>query len=122
MFPLCSACAETMNQGTHSDEQRCMLRTWVVDKVRKTIEMVYGLVDVFEFSEYKLTRCDKGTNSEGLFAEHVNMFLKLKQESSGYRSWVQSGEDEDRYIEDYRRAEGIFRTRQPFPKNRAKCV
>ena len=32
------------------------------------------------------------------------MFLKLKQESSGYPSWVQSEEDKDRYIEDYRRA------------------
>jgi hypothetical protein len=35
------------------------------------------------------------------------MFLKLKQESSGYRSWAQSEEDKDRYIQEYRRAEGI---------------
>jgi hypothetical protein len=35
------------------------------------------------------------------------MFLKLKQESSGFPSWVQSENDKDRYIEDYRRAEGI---------------
>ena len=35
------------------------------------------------------------------------MFLKLKQEWSGYPSWVQSVEDKDKYIEDYRRTEGI---------------
>jgi hypothetical protein len=35
------------------------------------------------------------------------MFLKVKQESSGYPSWVQSEEYKDRYIEDNRRKEGI---------------
>ena len=34
--------------------------------------------------------------------------LKLKQESSCYPLWVQSEEDKDGYIQDYRRAEGIF--------------
>jgi len=35
------------------------------------------------------------------------MFLKLKQESSDYPFWVQSEADEDRYIEENLRAEGI---------------
>jgi len=64
-------------------------------------------VDVFEFLEYEVTCLDKDTNSGGIFAEYVNMFLKLKQESSGCPSWVQSEEHKDKYIEDYRRAEGI---------------
>ena len=42
-----------------------------------------------------------------VFAEYVNMLLKLKQESPGYQSWVQSEERRDKYIKDYRRAEGI---------------
>jgi hypothetical protein len=45
------------------------------------------------------------------------MFLKLKQESSGYPSWVQSEENMDRYIEEYRRAEGIALDKASFPKN-----
>ena len=45
------------------------------------------------------------------------MFLKLKQESSGYPSWVQSEEDKDRYIEDYRRAEGIALDMASISKN-----
>ena len=49
MCPLCSGCAETMNQGkcTHTDKDRCIYGTWVVEKVRKAIEIGYGLVNVF---------------------------------------------------------------------------
>jgi hypothetical protein len=35
------------------------------------------------------------------------MFLKLKQVSSVYLSWVQSKEDKEKYIEEYWRSEGI---------------
>jgi hypothetical protein len=35
------------------------------------------------------------------------MFLKLKEQASGYPSFVQSEEHKDKYIEDYRHAEGI---------------
>jgi hypothetical protein len=40
------------------------------------------------------------------------MFLKLKQESSGYSSWVHS---ED--AKDYRRAEGFSLDKASIPKN-----
>ena len=81
MFPLCTACADTMNQGpcTHSDEQRCIVGTWVVDEVPKAVDMGYGLVNVFEFWDYNVTCFDRDSNSGGLFAEYVNMFLKLKR-------------------------------------------
>jgi hypothetical protein len=76
MFHLCSACADTMNQDdcTHSDKERCIVGTWVVDEVRKAEEIGYKVMDVYEFSKYKVTCFDKDTNS-GLFAEYVNMFL-----------------------------------------------
>jgi len=97
-----------MNQGscTHSDEERCVLGTWI-DEVRKAVEIGCSLMDVLEFWEYSVTCFKKGANSGSLLAKYVDMFLKLKQESSGYPSWVQSEEDKDRYIEDYRRTEGI---------------
>ena len=59
----------------------------VVDEVRKDVEMSYGVLDMFEFWEYQVTCFDKDTNTGGLFAECVNVFLILKQESSGYLSW-----------------------------------
>ena len=119
MFPLCSTCTDMMNQGTctHSDEELCTFGTWVVDEVRKAIEMGYGLVYLFEFWEYKVTCYDKDTNLGGLFAEYINMFLKLKQKSCGYPTWVQSEEDKDKYIEDYRCAEGIALDNACISKN-----
>jgi len=45
-----------MTQGnfTHHDECRCIVGTWVVDEVRKAVEMDYDLVDVFEIWEYEV--------------------------------------------------------------------
>jgi len=80
----------------HTDE-RCIVGTWGVDEVPKAVEVGYRLEDVYEFWEYEVTCFDKDTNSGGLFAEYVNMFLKLKLESSGYPSWVQS-EEKEKYI------------------------
>ena len=54
-----------------------------------------------------MTCFNKDTNSGSLFAQYVNMLLKLKQGSSGYPSLVECEEDEDRYIEDHRRTNGI---------------
>ena len=79
MFTLCSACAGTMNQGkcTHTDEESCIVGTWVVDEVRKAVEMGYILMNVFVFWEYEVTCFDRRTNSGGLFTECSNMFLKF---------------------------------------------
>ena len=91
-----------------------------MDEFCKAIEMGYGLMNVFEFWEYEITCFERRTNSGGLFAEYVNMFLKLKQESSGYPSWFQSEADKDKYIDKYRLAEVIALTRHQFPKMRDK--
>ena len=109
MFPLCSTCADTKNQGncTQSDEERCKIGTWIVEEFRKAFEMGYALLGLFEFWEYSVTCSDKGTNSGGFFGEYVDKFLNLKQESSGYPSWVQCEEGKDKYIEDNQRTEGI---------------
>jgi hypothetical protein len=39
--------------------------------------------------------------------DYINTFLKLKEEASGYPSWVQSPKDEERYIHSFRESEGI---------------
>jgi len=82
----------------------------------------YVLLEVFEFEEYCLTYSDKGTNSGGLFVEYVYMFLKLEEESPRSSSWVQSEDDKDRFIEDYRLAEGIALARHPISKLQRKGI
>jgi hypothetical protein len=62
----------------HTYEERCIVRTWVVNEVSKAVEMGYSLVDVFECWEYSVTRLEN--DEGGLFAQYVNMFLKLKKE------------------------------------------
>jgi hypothetical protein len=79
--------------------------------------MGYALVEVFEFWEYKVTCLDKDTSSGGLFAGYVHIFLKLKQESSDYPAWVQTEDEKDRYIEEYRCAEGIVLNKASVIKN-----
>jgi len=71
IFPLCSACAGTMNQSnfTHSDEERCKVGTWVVDEVRNTVDMGYGVMELFELWEYEVTCFDNDTNTGCLFAK-----------------------------------------------------
>jgi hypothetical protein len=52
-----------MNQDrcTHSDEERCIVGTWIVDELQKAVEFGYVVKDVFEFWEYNVTCFDKGS-------------------------------------------------------------
>ena len=61
MFPLSSACANTVKQGscTHYDEERCIVGILIADELRKAVDMGYGLVDVCEFWEYSITCFNK---------------------------------------------------------------
>jgi len=95
----------------------CIIGSWLKDEVHKAVDMGYGLVEVFEFWEYSGTYFDKDTNSGGRFEEYVNTFLKLKQESSGFQSCLKSEDHKDRYIEDYRRSEGIALDKASISKN-----
>jgi hypothetical protein len=42
-----------------------------------------------------------------LFSDYVNYFLRIKQESSGFPEWIQTPEDQAKYVEDYYKHEGI---------------
>lgn len=50
---------------------------------------------------------DPKTQTGGLFASYINLFLKIKQEASGRPSWVESDDDLKRYMESYEQREGI---------------
>lgn len=50
---------------------------------------------------------DRDSNESGILAEYVDLFLKYKQESSGFPDWVQSDQDKLKYIEQYYNHEGI---------------
>ena len=60
----------------------------------------------------------------GLFASYVNNWLKVKQEASGWSSWVQRDEDKERYVRAYEEREGIKLNAEQIrnnPKRKAKA-
>ncbi|XP_054257107.1 uncharacterized protein LOC128982090 [Macrosteles quadrilineatus] len=105
MFVLCRKCGEETNQDTchHSDDERALVGTWVMDEIRVAVENGYNILQYYELWEYGVATFEKG----GLFTEFINKFLKMKQEASGYPEWCQTDEDKNRYIRQYLDHEGI---------------
>ncbi|XP_071043011.1 uncharacterized protein [Parasteatoda tepidariorum] len=103
MFPLCRTCADTLSQTTctHAEEDRAIAGTWVTEEVKLAIYEVYH----FEKS------------SKDLFRLHNYLFLKIKQESSGWPRECVTEEDKQRYLQEYFEKEGIKLDPENIEKN-----
>ncbi len=73
--------------------------TYSTVEVAKAIEMGFVLTEVFEINQYE--------QSTDLFKEYVGMFLKIKQECSGWPDWCVTDADKQKYIDDYELNQGI---------------
>jgi len=124
LFCLCRTCVQEHNAEIEcqyrSDDERCLEGTWVKDEVRLAIDKGYKILEILDVYEYRVTRYDPETGSGGFFAEYIDTFLKLKQEASGYASWVRTEDDEVRYMDRIRRDEGIRLDRDSIGYNAAK--
>ena len=102
MFPLCKTCADTLNQNpcTHTDEERAILGTWCHVELMKAIEKGYEVLEIHEVWHWEET-----TNQ--LFSPYVNLYLKRKQEASGYPKHCVTDEQKQRYIDEYYEHEGV---------------
>ena len=102
MFPLCKTCSDTLNQNpcTHTDEERAILGTWCHVELMKAIEKGYEVLEIHEVWHWEET-------TDELFKDYVNMYLKLKQEASGYPKHCVTDEQKQRYIDEYYEHEGI---------------
>jgi len=93
---------ERSNLCGHSREQRMLRGTWCTLELQKAVEMGYEIVkihEVFHFDEEHLRT--------GLFAEYVNTWLKLKQESAGWPAECVTDEQKAAYVRQYEEVEGI---------------
>ena len=70
-------------------------------KLKKAIEKGYRILQIHEIWNF-------GKTSSNLFSEYVNYFFRIKQESSRFPEWVQTPEDQAKYVEDYYKHEGIL--------------
>ena len=121
LFPLCRACADDMCETcTHGEHERALVGTWIVDEVRKAVDMGYTVLRVYEFYEYAVTQYDSQTGQGGLFVEYINTFLKLNVEASRYPNHVASEQYKDHYITEFYTSDGILLDRANIAKNSAK--
>ena len=122
-FCLCRTCVETCSTGdcTHTeDKNRALTGTWVMDEVRLAVEKGYRILDIYEVYEYQVTQYNPETGDGGLFLDYINNFLKLKEEASGYPSWVRSPDDEELYVKSFWTKEAIRLDRESIKSNAAK--
>jgi hypothetical protein len=56
IFALCRTCAEegTNAECDHDEKEREFTGTWVVDEVRKAVQMGYEIKEIYEFYEYRV--------------------------------------------------------------------
>ena len=96
IFSLCRTCvqeeqAKPMLHRTHychhSDVDRMLRGTWCTPELVKAVEKGYTLVKIHEVWHFPPEQ-----RRTGLFADYVNTWLKIKQESAGWPSWCQTVE------------------------------
>ena len=102
MFPLCKTCTDTLNQNpcTHTDEERAILGTWCHVELMNAIEKGYQVLEIHEVWHWEET-------TDQLFSPYVNLYLKRKQEASGYPKHCVTDEQKQQYIDEYYEHEGI---------------
>ena len=110
-FPLCMACVENemskpllerSNMCGHTREQRMLHGTWCTPELQKAVEKGYQIIKIHEVWHFP-----EENRREGLFAGYVNTWLKLKQESAGWPSGVETEQQKVEYIRRYEEHEGI---------------
>ena len=110
-FPLCKTCmAEEMpkplleksHHCAHSDQERTLRGTWCTPEIVKAVEMGYTLLKIHEVWHFP-----EEQRTTGLFANYVNTWLKIKQESAGYPGWAVTPAQQRQYVSDYKRHEDI---------------
>lgn len=102
-FPLCHQCAvDKSSQCNHSDNERCLLGTWCTPEIYTACREGYKLVKIYEVWHYP-TQFKEGE----LFGNYIDMFLEIKQSSSGYPSNIITDEQKQKFIENFYEREGI---------------
>ena len=110
-FPLCRACVkeemakpmtERSNMCGHTREERMLRGTWCTPELQKAVEKGYKVLKIHEV--WHFTPENRRT---GLFAEYVNTWLKLKQESADWPKECVTEEQKAEYLRNYQEHEGI---------------
>jgi len=105
-IPLCKSCVEEemskrllekSHHCPHTPEQRQLRGTRCTPELIKAVEVGYRIIKIHEVWHFPPNQ-----RKTGLFAEYVNTWLKIKQESVGYPSGVATPEEKADYIRRYK--------------------
>lgn len=109
IFALCKQCTLERRQSecNHSDEERTITGTWVMDEILKALQLGYRIVEIYEIWKYTVVQYDGIRKYGGLFTEMMNKFLKIKQEASGWPKDCITQEQRGAYIDSFLSHEGI---------------
>ena len=122
-FPLCRTCVEKEQPKpltersplcNHTPQQRQLTGTWCTPELEEAVRQGYRIIHIHEVWHFS-----QRTNV--MFKTYVNTFLKMKQEASGWPSWV--GNDVDKqteYLTTYELKEGIRLDPSKIEKNPGK--
>ena len=123
LFPLCSRCAHNSSPDPCKcpDSERDLVGTWTSVDLEDALRVGYVVIKVFEVYHFReRAKFDRSQDTPGLFSDYVNLFLKGKQEASGWPSPDMTEEAKTEYIEQYESVEGIRLDRQSISLNQGK--
>ncbi|MGB5440078.1 MAG: DNA polymerase, partial [Gammaproteobacteria bacterium] len=109
-FPLCRTCVETHQKVPckHGSGDRELTGTWTHVELNKAVDLGYRVTQIHGVYHYEdWMKYDGKDPKSGLFAEYILVFLKLKQEKTGWPSWVKTEADQETYICNYEERMGI---------------
>ena len=91
--------------------------TYCTPEVEVAINMGYIIEEIYEVLHWPDTSLhDKSKSNSGLFTKYVNTFLKLKQQSSGFPSNINSEEEKNQYIRMYYENKSILLNKELIKK------
>ena len=120
-FPLCRTCVHQeqakpmLNRShicNHTPQERVIRGTWCTPELERAVDMGYQIVRIHEVWHFP-----EEQRVTGLFADYVNTWLKIKQESSGWPGWMNNEDDKTRYVQEYEQREGIKLDPEQIVKN-----
>lgn len=95
-----------------------MIGTWCTPEILKAVECGYRVVKIYEVYHFPQTSVyDRTNGTGGLFADFINTFLKIKQESSGWPGWCKTEADKELYVNNYKDREGVRLDPDSIAKN-----
>lgn len=112
IFPLCKICAYNKYYDSCECLERAFVGTWTTEELKLVIEKGYKIIKIYQVLHYE-------TRTSDIFSKYINMWLKIKQEASGWPAWCQTELDREKYIQDYKQHEGIELDANKIEKNEA---